>query len=348
MTDVTNASRTLLLNLKTLKWDAAIANELGIPLELLPSVKSSAEVYGKVKIGDLPDFRGVPISGCLGDQQAALVGQQCLSRGLAKSTYGTGCFVLYNTGKEIVQSKHGLLTTVGYQLGPNATPYYALEGAISTAGSGVDWLKSCFEITDSTKHVFAEAASVPNAGGVAFVPAFNGLLAPRWRPDARAAIIGLSFATKRPHIIRALIESIAYQATDVLQAMALDAANGTTNAKDTQNADSNLIAGLDKVKVDGGLANADLLLQIQADSLGVIIQRPADIETTARGAAFAAGVAVGLFPSDSVGHPMLEQPLKSFHPQIDPKIRVRNQKRWDKAVERSLDWALEGEYEDEQ
>ena len=158
VTDVTNASRTLLLNLNTLTWDSSIAAELGIPLELLPAIKSSAEVYGTVKSSDLSDFAGVPIAGCLGDQQAALVGQKCLYKGLAKSTYGTGCFVLYNTGTEIIHSKHGLLTTVGYQLGPKAPVHYALEGSISTAGSGIDWLKGCFEITDSTKSTIENLA----------------------------------------------------------------------------------------------------------------------------------------------------------------------------------------------
>ena len=330
MTDVSNASRTLLLNLKTLQWDASVAKELDIPMELLPSVRSSAEVYGKVTLSDLPDYLGVPLAGCLGDQQAALVGQKCLSTGLAKSTYGTGCFVLYNTGKEIVQSKHGLLTTVAYRLGADADAYYALEGSISTAGSGIDWLKNCFEMHESTKEVLAHAAQVPNSAGVAFVPAFNGILAPRWRPDARGVIVGLSFSTKKAHIVRALVESIAYQATDVLKAMQLESGHALTN-----------------VKVDGGLSQSDLLLQMQANSLGATVDRPADIESTARGAAFAAGVAVGVFPKDSVGHPMLEQQLTSFTPKIDEAIRARNQRRWDKAVERSLDWAVEGEYEDE-
>jgi glycerol kinase len=237
---------------------------------------------------------------------------------------------LYNTGTDIIQSQHGLLTTVGYQLGPNSPATYALEGSISTAGSGLDWLKSTLEIEASTKEVCAMAETVPNSGGVCFVPSFNGILAPRWRPDARAVIIGLSFATKMPHIIRALVESIAFQGTDVLKAMALDAG-----------------APMPRVKVDGGLSKADLLLQIQADSLGATVDRPADIESTARGAAFAAGVAVGLFPEDSTGHPMLDQPITSFTPKIDETIRSRNQRRWDKAVERSLDWAQEGEYEDE-
>lgn len=330
MTDVTNASRTLLLNLVTLKWDEEIMKELEIPAWILPEVKSSAEVYGKMILEDTPEFNGVPIAGCLGDQQAALVGQNCLKKGLAKSTYGTGCFVLYNTGTEIVHSKHGLLTTVGYKLGPDSETYYALEGSISTAGSGLDWLKSCLDIKASTKEVCEMASKVPNSAGVCFVPTFNGILAPRWRPDARGVIIGLSFSTRMPHIIRALIESIAFQGTDVLRAMALDAGSA-----------------MPRVKVDGGLSKADLLLQMQADALGAIVDRPADIESTARGAAFAAGVAVGLFPKDSNGHAMLEQPLTSFEPKIDESIRARNQRRWDKAVERSLDWAQEGEYEDE-
>lgn len=314
-----------------MKWDETIASELGIPIHVLPAIKSSAEVYGHVNVRDASEaFNGVPIAGCLGDQQAALVGQKCLTAGLAKSTYGTGCFVLYNTGKEIVQSQHGLLTTVGYQLGAHAPVYYALEGSISTAGSGIDWLRRCLELKETSRELFDLAATVPNSAGVCFVPSFNGLLAPRWRPDARGVIIGLSFSTKKAHIARALIESIAFQATDVLKAMEKD--SGTT---------------LSHVKVDGGLSNANLLLQIQADSLGAIVDRPTDIESTARGAAYAAGVATGLWSPTSDGPSMLDQPLTHFHPKIDNTIRARNQRRWDRAVERSLDWAHEGEYEDE-
>lgn len=324
MTDVTNASRTLLLNLETLEWDEEVAKELEIPLSVLPSVRSSAERYGKISLEDVPaPFKNVSISGCLGDQQAALVGQQCLSRGLAKSTYGTGCFVLYNTGEERVASKHGLLTTVGYKLGPDAPVNYALEGSISTAGSGIDWFKTTFGMGDaSTKEALKEALAVQDSGGVVFVPAFNGLLAPHWRPDARGTIVGLSFATERGHILRALIDAIAHQGRDVLHSMELDSG-----------------VQLESVKVDGGLARSELLMQVQADTLGATVQRPSDIETTARGAAYAAGLAEGIF--SGADHPILAQDLTLFTPKIDSKLRIHNKTVWEKAVQRSLDWTHE-------
>lgn len=326
MTDVTNASRTLLLNLETLKWDKDIAAEFQIPVNMLPEIRSSAEVYGRIVLDDVGDFKGVPITGCLGDQQSALVGQNCLQKGLAKSTYGTGCFLLFNTGEEPVQSKHGLLTTVGYQLGPKAPVVYALEGSISTAGSGLDWFKGTFFADDKdikVKDLLAKAEGVENDEGdgdhVAFVPSFNGLLAPYWRPDARAVISGLSFSTSRERILRALIESIAHQGNDVLNAMKLDSKSD-----------------LKSLKVDGGLSRSDLLMQIQANFLGSEVQRPEDIESTARGAAYAAGVGAGLFSVSSDSHPMLDQELTSFTPKIDDEARARDQKRWDEAVRRSL------------
>ena len=329
LTDVTNASRTLLLNLETLDWDKDIAKELEIPLSILPEVRSSAEVYGKIVLEDLADFHGVPISGCLGDQQAALVGQKCLSKGLAKSTYGTGCFVLYNTGKERVASKHGLLTTVGYKLGPDAPAYYALEGSISTAGSGIDWFKTTFGMEGSSRKALQEAAGVEDCNGVVFVPAFNGLLAPHWRPDARGTIVGLSFSTKREHILRAIVEAIAQQVDDVLAAMELDSG-----------------MKLGSVKVDGGLAQSEFLMQIQADNLGAEVHKPKDIESTARGAAYAAGVGVGLFSTlKTDSHPMLDQELTTFKPKINDKARSINKERWQKAVHRSLDWTASVEEE---
>lgn len=331
MTDVTNASRTMLLNLETLKWDESIAKELDIPLSMLPEVRSSAEVYGKIVLDDVADFQGVPIAGCLGDQQSALVGQKCLEKGMAKSTYGTGCFVLYNTGESPVPSKHGLLTTVGYQLGAKAPVVFALEGSISTAGSGIDWFKTTFGMGDSTKEAMKEAAEVEDSHGVVFVPAFNGLLAPHWRPDARGTIVGLSFSTTRKHILRALIDAIAQQGNDVLTAMELDSG-----------------VKLESVRVDGGLAQSDLLMQIQADALGAKVLRPKDIETTARGAAYAAGVGVGIFNASSVSsHPMLDQETTSFTSKIDDAARARAKERWEKAVHRSLDWTALVEEETE-
>lgn len=318
----------MLLNLETLKWDESIAKELDIPLSILPEVRSSAEVYGKIALDDVEDFQGVPIAGCLGDQQSALVGQKCLERGMAKSTYGTGCFVLYNTGETPVPSKHGLLTTVGYQLGPKAPVYYALEGSISTAGSGIDWFKKTFGMEGSSKAAIKEAAKVADSHGVVFVPAFNGLLAPHWRPDARGTVVGLSFSTSREHILRALIDAIAQQGSDVLAAMELDSG-----------------VKLDSVRVDGGLSKSDFLMQIQANLLGAKVHRPNDIETTARGAAYAAGIGIGIFDASSAS--MLEQETTTFTSQIDDEARARAKERWEMAVHRSLDWTAYVEEETE-
>jgi glycerol kinase len=316
VTDVTNASRTLLMDLRTLAWDEEIAAEMRVPTSLLPEIRSSSEVYGICQPGILLD---VPVAGILGDQQAATFGQACLEPGTAKNTYGTGNFMLLNTGEEIVPSQHGLLTTVCYRLG-DAPPVYALEGSIAVTGSLVQWLRDNLGIIGDASEVETLAASVEDNGGAYFVPAFSGLFAPHWRPDARGALVGLTRFVNKRHIARAALEATAFQTREVLDAM---------------NADSGV--PLTELKVDGGMVVDETLMQFQADLLGVDVVRPRVAETTALGAAYAAGLAVGYWSSPSEVRDNWGEDRR-WSPSMDPGERERLYRNWKKAVQRTLDW----------
>ncbi len=322
VTDVTNASRTLLMNLATLDWDAEICDEMGIPMSMLPQIRSSSEVYGHGRqTGLLP---GVPYTGILGDQQAATFGQACFEVGAAKNTYGTGSFMLLNTGTEPVTSRNGLVTTVAYKLGDEPA-VYALEGSIAVTGSLVQWLRDNLGIISSAGEIETLAASVADNGGVYVVPAFSGLFAPYWRPDARGVIAGLTrFATKA-HIARAALEAVGLQTREVAEAMAAD--SGVTPSE---------------LRVDGGMTANDLLMQVQADLLGIDVVRPVVPETTALGAAYAAGLAVGFWSStDDIVENWAED--KRWSPQRDDSWRERELRRWRKAVSRTFDWVDDDE-----
>jgi glycerol kinase len=315
VTDVSNASRTMLMNLETLDWDDEILKIMGIPKAMLPRVRPSAEVYGKA-IGSL---NGVPVAGDLGDQQAALFGQTCFSPGEAKNTYGTGCFMLLNTGTKPVQSKQGLLTTLGYKIG-NEPAVYCLEGSIAITGALVQWLRDNLKFFDFSKHIEDYARAVPDSGGIYIVPAFSGLFAPYWKSDARGVIVGLTRYITREHICRAALEATAYQTREVLDAM---------------NADSGV--PLTALKVDGGMVFNELLMQFQADILGVPVIRPTVSETTALGAAYAAGLAVGFWSKVEDLRANWGKD-KEWVPQMDAKERERLYKGWKKAVTRTFDW----------
>jgi glycerol kinase len=318
LTDVTNASRTLLMDLRTLAWDDSLCEEIGVPPAMLPEIRSSSEVYGPVRAkGVLP---GVPIAGILGDQQAATFGQACLEVGEAKNTYGTGNFVLLNTGTEPQRSEHGLLTTVCYRLGSEAA-VYALEGSIAVTGSLVQWLRDNLGMIGSASEIESLAASVDDNGGAYFVPAFSGLFAPHWRADARGAIVGLTRFVNKGHIARAVLEATAFQTREVIDAM---------------NADSGV--ALTSLKVDGGMVANELLMQFQADLLGVPVIRPVVAETTALGAAYAAGLAVG-FWSDPGEIRANWAKDKQWDPSMDDGERERLYGQWRKAVTRTFDWA---------
>ncbi|WP_282776830.1 glycerol kinase GlpK [Nocardia sp. CC201C] len=316
-TDPTNASRTLLMDLETLQWDSEIAAEMGVPLSLLPEIRSSSEVYGTVRARGA--LAGVPIAGILGDQQAATFGQACLSPGEAKNTYGTGNFVLLNTGNDKVLSNNGLLTTVCYQLG-DAKPVYALEGAIAVTGSLVQWLRDNLGMIGSAAEIEEHARTVEDNGGAYFVPAFSGLFAPYWRSDARGAIVGLTRFVSKGHLARAVLEATAFQTREVIDAM---------------NADSGV--ALTSLKVDGGMVVNELLMQFQADILGVEVIRPVVAETTALGAAYAAGLAVGFWESeDAIRTNWAED--KRWHPALDETRREAEYRNWKKAVTKTFDW----------
>ena len=315
VTDVTNASRTLLMDLETLHWDSELLSAFDIPHALLPKIVSSSEIYGHA--GE--PLQGVPVAGILGDQQAATFGQAAFSQGEAKNTYGTGNFLIFNTGEEIVHSQNGLLTTVAYKLG-NQPAHYALEGSIAVTGSLIQWLRDNLGIISSASEVETLALSVPDNGGAYFVPAFSGLFAPRWRPDARGAIVGLTRYVNKAHIARAALEAVAFQTREVL-----DATNADTGVP------------LTEVRVDGGMIANELLMQFQADLLGVPVIRPVIAETTALGAAYAAGLAVG-FWSGTDELRALWQEQKRWTPQIDESERQKLLRVWNKAVEKSLNW----------
>jgi glycerol kinase len=319
-TDVTNASRTLCMDLRAGAWSDAQLDLFGIPKAMLPAIAPSGHgrAYGAVQMPGSP-FAGVAIAGVLGDQQAALVGQTCFEKGEAKCTYGTGCFVLVNVGDDPVRSKHGLLTTAAYRFGDEPTRY-ALEGSVAIAGALVQWLRDNLGFVKHASEIEALARSVDDNGGVYFVPAFSGLFAPYWRSDARGVIAGLTrFATKA-HVARAALEATAYQTREVLEAMEQDCG-----------------CPLAEVRVDGGMVRNDLLMQFQADQLGVPVVRPAVIETTALGAAYAAGLAVGFWSKDGLrSHARVD---RRFLPAIDEGERERLYRGWKKAVERSFGWA---------
>jgi glycerol kinase len=314
-TDVTNASRTLLMDLATLAWDDDLLAAFGIPRALLPEIRSSSEVYGTA----VAPLAGVPIAGILGDQQAATFGQVAFGPGESKNTYGTGNFLIANTGTDIVQSANGLITTVAYRLGDDE-PRYALEGSIAVTGSLIQWLRDNLGFFAQSADVEQLALSVPDTGGVAFVPAFSGLFAPYWRPDARGAILGLTrFATKA-HIARAALEAVALQTVDVLDAAGAD-----------------LPAPITELRVDGGMVANDLLMQFQADVLGIPVVRPAVIETTALGAAYAAGLAVGFWADlDELRANWREE--RRFEPTMDAAERAERMRIWRKAITRTFDW----------
>ncbi|AXB47016.1 glycerol kinase GlpK [Amycolatopsis albispora] len=316
-TDPTNASRTLLMDLDTLQWDASIAEDMGIPLSMLPEIRSSSEEFGKVR--ERGALAGVPIAGILGDQQAATFGQACLSPGEAKNTYGTGNFVLLNTGTEKVLSENGLLTTVCYKIGSNDT-VYALEGSIAVTGSLVQWLRDNLGMIGTAAEIEEHARKVEDNGGTYFVPAFSGLFAPYWRSDARGAIVGLTRFVNKGHLARAVLEATAFQTREVIDAM---------------NADSGV--ALTSLKVDGGMVVNELLMQFQADILGVPVIRPVVNETTALGAAYAAGLAVGFWKSEEDIRTNWAKD-KEWTPQLDADTREAQFKNWKKAVTKTFDW----------
>jgi glycerol kinase len=308
------------MDLDTLQWDEGICADMGIPMSMLPEIRSSSEVYGTGR--ERGPFRGVPISGILGDQQAATFGQACLSPGEAKNTYGTGNFVLLNTGTEKVMSKNGLLTTVCYKIGDQPT-VYALEGSIAVTGSLVQWLRDNLGMISSAADIETDARSVDDNGGAYFVPAFSGLFAPHWRADARGAIVGLTRFVNKGHLARAVLEATAYQTREVIEAM---------------NADSGV--DLEVLKVDGGMVVNELLMQFQSDILNVDVVRPVVAETTALGAAYAAGLAVGYWASeDDIRQNWAED--KTWTPSMDEDQRAKLYAGWKKAVTRTLDWVDE-------
>jgi glycerol kinase len=314
ITDVTNASRTLLFDIHHLAWDDELCSHLHVPKAVLPEVKSSSEIYGTTKnVPGLPD--GIPIAGIAGDQQAALFGQTCFEIGDAKCTYGTGAFLLVNTGDKAPESKNGLITTVAWKLGD--TTCYALEGSAFIAGAAVQWLRDGLGIIKSSEEVEALAASVPNSGGVVFVPALAGLGAPHWDPDARGLIYGMTRGTTAAHLARATLEGVALQVGDLARAIAADMARP-----------------IGRLRVDGGASRNDLFMQFQADVLDVTIERPANTETTALGAAYLAGLAVGAFPD-------LSAILKTHHierrisPTMSASDRDAHLARWQGAVRRA-------------
>jgi glycerol kinase len=316
VTDPTNASRTMLMDLATLDWDDDILEVMGVPRAMLPEISSSSIEYGKVKGGALD---GLPVAGILGDQQAAVFGQTCYSVGEAKNTYGTGNFMLLNTGTEAVQSKNGLLTTVGYKIG-NQPAVYCLEGAIAVTGSLVQWLRDNLGLITTAPEVEALAKSVDDNGGAYFVPAFSGLFAPYWKGDARGAIVGLTRYVNKGHLARATLEATAFQTREVLDAM---------------NADSGV--DLEALKVDGGMVGNETLMQFQADILGVPVIRPTVPETTSLGAAYAAGLAVGFWGEVEDLRANWGKD-KEWTPQMDESERERLFHFWKKAVTRTFDW----------
>jgi len=319
VTDYSNASRTLLYNIRTLEWDSRMLEELGIPAAMLPEVRPSSEIYGTTGAEMFGGAR-IPIAGIAGDQQAALFGQACFEKGMAKNTYGTGCFLLMNTGETPVPSKSGLLTTIAWGL--EGKVEYALEGAIFIAGAAVQWLRDELKLIDSAEDSEYYASKVEDAGGVYVVPAFAGLGAPYWDMYARGAIFGITRGTRKEHITRATLDSLGYQTRDVIDAMQAD--SGIT---------------LKSLRVDGGAVVNNVMMQFQSDMLGVNVERPRVTESTALGAAYLAGIAVGLWTQDE-----LKEKAEldcTFEPQMDEEQRERRYKGWKKAVRRTMHWEKE-------
>ena len=317
VTDVTNASRTMLMDLSKLSWDEAIASEMGVPTSMLPEIRSSSEVYGHGRRGGF--LEGVPLAGILGDQQAATFGQVCFDVGMAKNTYGTGNFLLLNTGTERVRSENGLLTTVCYRIG-SADPVYALEGSIAVTGSLVQWLRDNLGMITSAPEIEALAKSVEDNGGAYFVPAFSGLFAPYWRSDARGALVGLTRYVNKGHIARAALEAVAFQTREVVDAMRADSG-----------------VELTELKVDGGMVVNDTLMQFQADILDVPVVRPKVNETTALGAAYAAGLAVGYWSGEDDLRKNWSEGGR-WSPAMESGDREKKYRQWKKAVTRTFDW----------
>jgi glycerol kinase len=311
-TDVTNASRTALMNLETLDWDSELLALFEIPREVLPEIKPTSHIFAHTP-------EGVPIAALVGDQQGAMIGQACFDVGDSKTTYGTGNFALLNTGTEIVRSRHGLLTTVCYKFG-DSPAVFALEGSVAVTGAAIQWLRDQLEIIKSSSEIEALANSVSDNGGVYFVPAFSGLFAPHWRSDARGVIVGLSRASTKAHLARAALEAIAYQTRDVLDAMSADSK-----------------VALKSMRVDGGATANDLLMQIQSDVMGIEIIRPQVIETTALGAAYAAGLAVGVWASPNELRNKWREDHRWSSTQ-NPDLRAEKYAQWKKAVNRTLNW----------
>jgi glycerol kinase len=320
VTDVTNASRTMLMNLATLAWDPELLEATGVPARILPEIRSSSEVYG-IGVGDLA---GVPICGDLGDQHAALFGQTCFERGQLKCTYGTGCFMLMHTGDEPVASTHGLITTVAARLG-HAPATYALEGSVAVAGSLIGWLRDNLGIIGDASEVEALARSVPDSGDVVFVPAFSGLFAPHWRSDARGVIAGLTAYASRGNIARAALESTAYQVYDLGEAMTADLGAALPG----------------ELRVDGGMIRNELLMQFQADILDRPVVAAPIGEISALGAAYAAGLAVGFWSSLDELRSM-DRAGRRWEPSMDEEVRAAGIARWHRGVERSLGWVQPG------
>jgi glycerol kinase len=316
VTDVTNASRTQLLNLRTLAWDKEILRIYEIPEKMLPEIRSSSDVYGTAQI--MP-VMGVPIGGILGDQQAALFGQTCFKPGEAKNTYGTGCFLLMNTGGELVQSKYGLLTTVAYKIGQKPAQY-ALEGSIAVTGALVQWLRDNLGLIQKSSEIETLARTAKDNGGVYFVPAFSGLYAPYWKATARGVIVGLTRYANKGHLARAVLEATAFQTREVVESMEMDSK-----------------ISLDVLRADGGMVEDDLLMQFQADILNRSIVRPVIKETTALGAAYAAGLAVGLFRDidDLRANWAVD---RTWTPNMEQEVRDESYRLWKKAVTKSFDW----------
>ncbi|MEV6314939.1 glycerol kinase GlpK [Streptomyces sp. NPDC051776] len=315
VTDVTNASRTMLMNLHTMQWDDKILDSMGVPAAVLPEIRSSAEVYGTAK-GVLED---VPVASALGDQQAALFGQTCFSEGEAKSTYGTGTFLLMNTADKVINSYSGLLTTVGYRIG-DEKPVYALEGSIAVTGSLVQWMRDQMGLISTAAEIETLASSVEDSGGAYFVPAFSGLFAPYWRSDARGVIAGLTRYVTKAHLARAVLEATAWQTREIVDAMRKDSG-----------------VDLTALKVDGGMTSNNLLMQTMADFLDAPVVRPMVAETTCLGAAYAAGLAVGFWPDADALRANWRRAAE-WTPRMDADARDREYKNWLKAVERTMGW----------
>lgn len=322
VTDVTNASRYLLMNIETCTWDDELLSLFRIPKNSLPAIVPSSGMIYEVTSPNGPLRCEVPVCGILGDQQAALFGQACFTEGLGKSTYGTGCFLLVNTGNALVTSRQGLLTTVAYQIGDDE-PVYALEGSIAVAGSLVQWARDNLKIVENAQELDKLATSVPDCGGVYIVPAFSGLFAPYWRSDARGVVAGLTGFAKREHLCRAILEATAFQANDIFKAMEKDSGIEMTT-----------------LKVDGGLTNSQPLMEFQADLLGIPVVRPLVVETTALGAAYAAGLSVGVWTDlDELASYWKEE--RRWTPKMSESVREEKVRYWKKAVNRTLDWIVD-------